>query len=153
MLRQRHDAWTPLQVTPDEDNENEVYDGIEIDLVIGKIGKGHPAGIGPGNHGAQRDGEIHAQVPGTQAGPGPLEKGPAGIQQCRSGECESDPVKQGVELAFVGTAVQRDGNPDEVHHGKAGKGDAEQQITGLLFQDAFGGFRVERRSCIADPGQ
>jgi len=143
----------PFQIAPDQDHENQIGDRIEIhfaDLIrrhrnIGGIGIGH----------AQADGDrqVHRQPPNAQPADCAAIKRITRIQQGRGGQCETHPVEELAELVFIRTAVQRDGNPDQVHHRKAGEEQAEEHTAIGFFDYTFRTFRIVRHGRVADPGQ
>ena len=57
------------------------------------------------------------------------------------------------ELSFIRTTIKRNGNPDQVHHGKAGKKQAKQHAAIGFFDNTFGIFRIIRHGRVADSGK
>ena len=142
-----------FQVAPDQDHEYQIGDRIEIhfaDLVRRHRDVG---GIGIGHAQADRDRQIHGQAPNAQTADRAAIKRITRIQQGRGGQCETHPVEELAELVFIRTAVKRDGNPDHVHHRKAGEDQAEEHAAIGFFDHAFSAFRIVRNGRVADPGK
>ncbi len=142
-----------LQIAPDQDHESQVGDGIEIHFADGAVRDGHIERINVGDGEADGDRHIHGEMTAAQTAQRTAEEGVAGIQQCRRRQRQAHPVEELAELILIGAAVQRDGDPQHVHHGKAGEEQAEQHGAVGFLDRALRAFRVVGHGRVADLGQ
>ncbi len=88
-----------------------------------------------------------------QSGPRPLEEGVTGIEQGWRRQRKTEPVEPAPEPPLIGPSVEGDGDPHQVHHGKAGEDQPVEQRTIPLPQLPLCSLRIKRNGCIADSGE